>query len=284
MDKKEKKEQKVKKVKKSAGKLRGFVGVAIAFVLMAGVYMCDMISTGRDPFSFATTGDIFDRFDEEKAEESKNETAKFFLQASNLYAQDSEQQYTSYTLNYQTNVALSPEYNDWTYTNAWRDVTAAVDKNYTVCTVSERYAEGLTYRREVVEYVICKTGSNAGQSWIRRGYADQAVSDVDILEKAAWTQVSGMQINEMSVVAEMLDSAVFGDYDFLEGEFAFTSVIHETVGCGTLKSGVEPKITFSYDAKGERKERAYHEWVCSSINATKAIVPQSLLDIIGDAV
>ena len=32
---------------------------------------------------------------------------------------------------------------------------------------------------------------------------------------------------------------------------------------------------------GKRKEIAHHVWQCSHLNATKATVPQSLLDVLG---
>ena len=277
---KTKKEKKVKDKKPSTGKLRGFIGVLIAVILLVGVGVCDALTTGKNLFSFVSTGSFMDRFDGATAETSKKETEEFFDQAAVAFTDSVDQKYTSYTLQYTANVEKS-DMAGVTYTNAWKEVFATVDSNYTVLTVTERVAEGLSYSRVVREYVLCKTGENAGSAWGRFAYADASVGDVDLLEKASWTKLSKGLYNEMEIVPEIFDNATYTTYSVVENKFAYKVEKNDRAGYGYVKAGFAPTVSFAYEVKTECVERATHTWQCSHLNATTAIVPQSLLNVIG---
>ena len=272
------KDKKTKKQK--TGRLCGFIGITLAALLTAGTFVCDALMTGKTLFSFVTTGNVMDRFDTVTAETSRTETETFFSQAADGFLTSVDQKYTSYTLNYCVNVRQSST-NGISYINAWKEVNAVVDVDYTVYTVAERYAEGLSYGRIVHEYVVFKTGANAGKAWGRKGYLDQSVSDSELLNKTDWEEVSGTLSNELSSVYSLLADATYGQYDVLNGQFAFTVTGENKSGSGFLKPGMTPTLEFSYVVDGKRKEIAHHVWQCSHLNATKATVPQSLLDVLG---
>ncbi len=277
---KNKKEKKVKEKKPSTGKLRGFIGVMIAILLLVGVGVCDALTTGKNLFSFVSTGSFMDRFDAATAETSRKETEEFFDQAAVAYSSNADQKYTSYTFSCSSSVETSNS-EGVTYVNKWKEISAMVDVDYTVLTMTERYAEGLSYTRVVTEYVLCKSGENAGRLWGRRAYADVSVGDVDLLEKATWTEVSGGLYNEMDFVNGLLVNAQYTTYDIVENKFNFTIEQGEKTGRGFIQAGLTPTVSFSYEIKGEAIERATHTWKCSNLNATKAIVPQSLVSVIG---
>lgn len=284
MAKKEKKEKKAKKP--SSGRLRAFVGVVIAILLFGGVVVCDSLTTGKNLFSFVSTGSVMDRFDEASRETSKKETENFFGQAAYLFMATAEedQKYTSYSMTYTINEEEA-DAKGHTYTNKWREVSAMVDKDYTVYTVSNRFAEGLTYTRTVSEYVFCKTGANAGRAWKRSGTAEQSVGDVDILEKATWTEIDTTKLkNEAAGAFVYLNGATYGDYDVVDSAFNFTVTTANSQGSGKMKPGVMPSLSFSYMIGLEREDTAHHLWTFSHLNATKAIVPKSLASVLGGAV
>jgi len=275
------KEKKTKeKLQPLSAKMRGLLGVGIAATVLVGTFACSALTTGKNMFSFVTTGNAMDRFSPETAQTSKTETEWFFYQAANCFYYDVEQKYTSYTMTYN----CSLEYANWkqqTYTNAWREVEAQVDENYTMFTVTDEYAEALTYNRTVREFIVCKKGENAGRIWGRYCEADQSASDVELLAKEKWTEVSGSLTNVMGSAASLLQDAVYGNYDFLNGQFAFSMAKGNKSGNGYLKPGMTPTLSFSYETAGERYETGHHEWICSYLNATTVVLPQSFLKVIG---
>ena len=276
-DKKEKKEK-----KPSTGRLRGFIGVLIAVLLFVGVGVCDTLLSGKKMFSFVSTGSVMDRFDPATAETSKEETEIFFNQAATLFSATADQKYTSYTLKYTADIEQGNY--GLPYTKTSGEMMAAVDKDYTVVTISKRYAEGLLYSRQVTECVIFKTGANAGETWIRSAYADASVGDVDLLEKAAWQKTTGTLNNELRFVEELLTNAEYTTYNIVDNKFNFQVEQTDKIGYGYVQPGLAPTVAFQYEIQGESLEKACHMWQCSNLNATTAIVPQSLLNTVGGSV
>ena len=276
--KKDKKQDK----KKSTGRLRGFIGVVISLVLLLGAGVCKSLISGKKLFSFTVTGSLADRFDEDVALESKMQAEQFFVQGAKLYdSSEVGSKYSSYTLKgrmmyEESNQAGRP------YTNAWKEVYANVDKDYTVYTVTEEVTYEFDYARTVREYVLCKTGTHAGELWTRSRSADESASDVGILEKGEWHEATTTVSNEMEMALSLLSQAKYSYYDAFNGQFEFSVVNEGKQGTGTFKPGLLPEVTFSYELnRGEYHEAATHSWECSFINATKAVVPQSLLDTLG---
>jgi hypothetical protein len=85
----------------------------------------------------------------------------------------------------------------------------------------------------------------------------------------------------MDYINDLLSNVQYTTYDVVENKFNFSVENGDSKGFGYVKAGLIPTVSFSYEMKGEYIERANHTWKCSNLNATKAIVPQSLLSVIG---
>ena len=272
--------------KQSSGRLRGFIGVTISLVLLLGVGIGSAFLNGKEPFSFATTGSFLEKFDEDDALKTKARAEQFFVEGTRLYDRAAiTTKYHSYTLDYK--VSFLETISDHTYISVWKDVHACVDRDYTVFTVVEDAAVELDFVRSVKEYVLCKTGAHAGELWLREGNADEAAGDLGLLEKGAWVQVEEPVENLMEEAFSLLVQARYSYYDAFEGQFEFSVEKDGKGGEGTFKPGPVPELSFTYGADGRRPgvsgngDHAHYSWDFSYINATKAVVPQSLLDKMG---
>ncbi len=282
------KEQKVKK--KTTGRVRGFIGIVISLLLLAGVFVCNSLTSGNKMFSFVTTGNVMDRFDKATAETSRDETVNFISQANTLFATSADQKYTSYTLDYSR--ILTTQVGGKTYNSAWVDAHVVVDKDYTIYTESVRLAQEDDYGRFAAEYVLVKTGEKANTLWGRVVSADQATGDVSYLSKVDWMQLSSETVADfktadvIELAKESLAWAAYDTYNVVENVHNFSiEVLGYEEGEGSLQAGLTPTLKIAYgdvDTDGN-PFRTQCVWKYSNLNGTKAMVPQSLLDIVGGA-